>query len=188
MRMRSELTRVGVVLLCLSALGGCGKRDTATAPPGPPPTLKVSSPALQEGQPIPAAYACTNQDHLGKSPPLSWTKGPEGTVGYAISMVDPDAGNFVHWFVAGIPPNVTDLPEGASPGGTLPSGALELPNDFDKKGYGGPCPPPGPTHRYIVQVWALKSDVPARKADAELFQALVKGSAATGSLTVTYQR
>ncbi len=188
MRMRSELTRVGFVLLSLSALGGCGKRNTTTAPPGPPPTLKVSSPALQEGRPIPAAYACSDQDHLGKSPPLSWTKGPEGTVGYAVSMIDPDASNFVHWFVTGIPPNVTDLPEGASPGGALPSGALELPNDFDKKGYGGPCPPPGPTHRYIVQVWALKSDVPARKADAELFQALVKGSAATGSLTVTHHR
>ncbi len=47
---------------------------------------------------------------------------------------------------------------------------------------------PGKTHHYTLQVWALKRDVPARKADAELFQALLKSAAATGSITVTHQR
>ena len=186
--MRSEFSLVGLLLLSLPALGGCGRSKSTTPPPGPPATLAVTSPALRQGQPMPAAYACTDSDHLGKSPPLAWAKGPEGTVGYAISMVDADAGNFVHWFVTGVPAGVTALPEGASSSGFLPSGAVELPNDFDKKGYGGPCPPPGTPHNYILQVWALKDDVPARKADAELFQALLKASAATGSLTVTFQR
>lgn len=186
--MRSGIGLVGFAFSSLLALGGCGKRGSSSPPAGPPTMLTVTSPALQEGQPIPAAYTCKDGDHLGRSPPIAWTKGPEGTVGYAVSMVDPDAGNFVHWFVTGIPPNVTALPEGASPGGALPTGAVELPNDFDKKGYGGPCPPPGATHHYILQVWALKSDMPARKADAELFQALVKTAAATGSITVTFQR
>ena len=186
--MRSGFSLVGLILLSLPGLGGCEKSKSTTPPPGPPLTLTVTSPTLQQGQPMPAAYACTDSDHLGKSPPLAWAKGPEGTVGYAISMVDSDAGNFVHWFVTGVPASVNALPEGASSSDLLPSGAVELPNDFDKKGYGGPCPPPGKPHHYVLQVWALKRDVPARKADAELFQALLKASAATGSLTVTYQR
>jgi Raf kinase inhibitor-like YbhB/YbcL family protein len=186
--MSSGVGLFALILLSLPALGGCGKSRTTTPPPAPPSTLRVTSPALQPGQPMPAAYACTDPDHLGKSPPIAWDKGPEGTVGYAVSMVDPDAGNFVHWFVTGVPASVTSLPEGASASALLPSGAVELPNDFDRKGYGGPCPPAGTTHHYILQVWALRRDVPARKADAELFQALLRSAAATGSLTVTHQR
>ncbi len=178
----------GLVLLSLPVLGSCGKSASTTPPPAPPSTLRVTSETLRPGLPIPAEYACSDRDHLGKSPPIAWDEGPEGTVGYAVSMVDPDAGNFVHWFVTGIPASVTSLPEGASSSALLPSGAVELPNDFGRKGYGGPCPPPGKTHHYTLQVWALKRDVPARKADAELFQALLRSAAATGSITVTHQR
>lgn len=28
-------------------------------------------------------------------------------------------------------------------------------NDFSTTGYGGPCPPPGPPHRYIFTLYAL---------------------------------
>jgi phosphatidylethanolamine-binding protein (PEBP) family uncharacterized protein len=45
---------------------------------------------------------------------------------------------------------------------------VELPNDLDKKGYGGPCPPPGAVHHYVLEVRALKSRVDATKADAAL--------------------
>jgi Raf kinase inhibitor-like YbhB/YbcL family protein len=40
------------------------------------------------------------------------------------------------------------LAEGSSGGGK------EGMNDF---GYGGPCPPPGPAHRYFFQVYALST-------------------------------
>jgi len=28
-------------------------------------------------------------------------------------------------------------------------------NDFNKLGYGGPCPPKGPAHRYVFKLYAL---------------------------------
>jgi Raf kinase inhibitor-like YbhB/YbcL family protein len=150
--------------------------------------LEITSPALRADQPIPAEYACTDSTHLGKSPPLSWTKGPEGTAAYAVTMRDPDAKDFVHWALINLPPSTTSLPGGASPGGALPSGAIELSNDFGKPGYGGPCPPPGALHHYVIEVTALGTKLGATKADAKLFQQIEANALASGRITVTYQR
>ena len=175
-------------ILSLSAAGALGCSITSATPAVAHPALAVSSPALTEGKPIPAPYACTDYDHLGKSPPLSWAAGPEGTTGYAITVTDPDAKNFVHWALVSVPGGTTSLPEGASPGGPLPTGATELPNDFGKPGYGGPCPPPGTPHHYLFRVYALKTPVSANKPDASFFKALDAAALAVGTITVTFQR
>jgi|HubBroStandDraft_6_1064221.scaffolds.fasta_scaffold181174_3 Raf kinase inhibitor-like YbhB/YbcL family protein len=176
--------------LCVAlALGGAAcPSERPPAPPGAAGKLEVTSTALAEGQPIPAPYACTDYDHLGKSPPLAWSAGPEGTAGYVVTAVDPDAKGFVHWALVSIPAGVTSLPEGASPGGSLPAGAIDLPNDFDKKGYGGPCPPPGKPHHYVFQVTAVKKPLAASKADGGFFQELAASTLASGSITVTFHR
>jgi Raf kinase inhibitor-like YbhB/YbcL family protein len=180
--------------LGLVALGAvaCSK------PPPAPATMRLTSTALQPDAPIPAPYACTDYEHLGKSPPLSWTPGPAGTVAYAVTVVDPDAKGFVHWAFIDLPTSVTSLPEAASPvtmgdtpkppGGALPPGAVELPNGFGKKGYGGPCPSPGAPHHYVFKVTALASPVDATKADDAFFAALDAKALATGSVTVTFKR
>ncbi len=188
MRMRSKLRLVGFALASSIALAGCGKAGSTARPISPPETIRVSSPTLSEGQSMPAASACTDAEHLGKSPALAWSKGPPETVGYVVTLVDPDAKNFVHWVVTGIPASVTELPEGASPGGPLPDGARDLINDYDRSGYGGPCPPAGAAHHYIFQVWALRRPIPTGKPDAAFFQELVNSSAGSGKLTVTFQR
>jgi hypothetical protein len=37
----------------------------------------------------------------------------------------------------------------------LPNGAKQGVNDFKNVGYGGPCPPRGPAHRYFFKLYAL---------------------------------
>ena len=83
------------------------------------------------------------------SPQLSWSNPPDGTLGYAILMIDTDATDFIHWILYNIPTSVTSLDEGAS----TPSGATTVTNDWSTSGYGGPCPPA--THTYAFRVYAL---------------------------------
>jgi Raf kinase inhibitor-like YbhB/YbcL family protein len=97
---------------------------------------------------------------LNESPELSWRNAPAGTRAFAVTIFDPDAPGpgWWHWAVARIPANVTQLPENASASGYLKRiGAIEARNDFDIDGYGGPCPPPGKPHRYVITVYALNS-------------------------------
>ncbi|EEA02256.1 PEBP family protein [Burkholderia sp. H160] len=134
---------------------------------------------------------CKGGNH---SPQLTWRDAPAGTRGFAITMFDEDAPGrgWWHWVVAGIPASVNTLPENASSSGFLQKlGAVEARNDFDTDGYGGPCPPPGKPHRYVITVYALNSaDLhlaqgrPALMFDHEI------GTAAIGSarLVVNYGR
>jgi len=53
----------------------------------------------------------------------------------------------------------------------LRNGARQGRNDFGKIGYGGPCPPTGPAHRYFFKLYALREETGlsagATKADLE---------------------
>ena len=138
------------------ALAGCGASHATKTPTTKPPPgrIKLSSPAFADGGTIPKRYACPRN----VSPPLRWSGVPAGTRELALEMIDVDApgGAFVHWAVAGIPPRTT----GIAPGGAVPAGAVVGRNDFGKIGYGGPCPPAGNAHRYVLTLLAL----PARSA------------------------
>jgi hypothetical protein len=48
-------------------------------------------------------------------------------------------------------------------------------NDFGRSGYGGPCPPRGPVHRYYFRLYALDVDTLGLRAGAgrgELLRAI----------------
>ena len=117
--------------------------------------LAISSTAFAPGDTIPLLYACDLD--LGISPPLRWTGAPLGTLSFALILDDPDApgGTFVHWVLYNLPAATDSLAEGASPGGALPAGSLEGITDYGIQSYGGPCPPPGPAHRYYFRLYAL---------------------------------
>nr|WP_176929133.1 YbhB/YbcL family Raf kinase inhibitor-like protein [Paraburkholderia lycopersici] len=129
-----------------------------------------------------------------QSPGLTWRNAPTGTRSFAITIFDRDAPGrgWWHWAVANLPAQVTSLPENASASGALRKlGAIEARNDFNVDGYGGPCPPPGNPHRYVVTVYALRIDaLPlAQGRPAALFDREISGSAlASAQLTVTYGR
>ncbi|MGY6257880.1 YbhB/YbcL family Raf kinase inhibitor-like protein [Paraburkholderia caledonica] len=129
-----------------------------------------------------------------RSPQLTWHDAPAGTRGFAITMFDPDAPGrgWWHWAVAGIPATVASLPENASASGFLRKlGAVESRNDFDTDGYGGPCPPPGKPHRYVITVYALNTaDLRLAQGRPALMFDHEVGTAALGSarMVVNYGR
>ncbi len=103
------------------------------------------------------------------SPALSWSKGPEGTLSYALTCYDPDAptgSGWWHWVVFDIPADVTSLPKGFKADDATIPGLIQSRTDFGKPGYGGPCPPPGKPHHYIFKVYALKVKTLGLTADA----------------------
>jgi phosphatidylethanolamine-binding protein (PEBP) family uncharacterized protein len=140
---------------------------TLAAQPQARPTLDVTSSAFANNGAIPSDYTC---DGGGMSPPLSWSKAPEGTKSIAVLVEDPDAphGTFTHWLVTGIAPTATSLPRGAA-------------------GYTGPCPPSG-RHHYLFRVFALDT-TPASGLSRPQFLTAINGHVlATGQLVGTYQR
>jgi Raf kinase inhibitor-like YbhB/YbcL family protein len=126
--------------------GGTGGDEGGTAPPTTATTLRLTSPAFGNGQPIPPEYTCVGDD---VSPPLAWAGVPGGTAELALVVRDPDADGFIHWVIAGLPPDGTGLARGDPP-----SQAVQGLNDFGRQGWSGPCPPSG-THNYDFRLYAL---------------------------------
>jgi Raf kinase inhibitor-like YbhB/YbcL family protein len=109
------------------------------------------------------------------SPEFHWSGAPTGSKSFAITIIDPDApkrGGWWHWVVFNLPGTTSGVVAGAGNQGSraLPAGSVQCQNDYGEPGYGGPCPPPGTTHRYLVRVYALSveklslgSDTPPSK-------------------------
>jgi len=149
--------------------------------------MRLSSEVIQEGGLIPKRYTCDGEN---VSPPLSWSGLPEGTRSLALICEDPDApsGNWVHWVLFNIPPDITTLEEGLPQKERLSDGSVQGVNDFHKVGYGGPCPPSG-THRYDFRLYALDTFLdlkPGAKKD-RLLKAMRGHVIAEGRLTGAYR-
>ena len=115
--------------------------------------MKITSDAFSYGEEIPPKYGCKGEDI---SMPLTFKDVPEESASLAIIMEDPDApdGLFVHWVIYNIPYNIEAFPEKVPPAAMLNHTIIQGFNDFDKIGYGGPCPPDKP-HRYFIKLYAL---------------------------------
>lgn len=116
--------------------------------------MAVNSEAIVDGVLL-DAYGKFGTQKKGFVPTLSLPlviENPVANCVYAIAMIDPDAGNFVHWIATNI--LTTNLPENASIDSK--EDMIQGKNDFGKNGYGGPTPP-DKTHNYIITVYALKA-------------------------------
>lgn len=116
--------------------------------------FSLESPAFDAGGNIPVRLTCDGED---VSPVLRWDGAPAGTRSYSLVTEDPDApgGTFTHWVLYDLPENSRELPANLPQENQLPNGARQGRNSFGKIGYGGPCPPPGPAHRYFFRLYAL---------------------------------
>ena len=132
--------------------------------------MKLSSNDFKDLERIPALHTCEGKNI---SPHLSWSESPEGTKSFLLSCTDPDSvgGEFIHWLICDIPKDVKEIPQG----GPLPKGAKEIPNDYGKASYGGPCPPPPNDHRYIFTIYAL-SKQNIKGITKRNFEEIIKGS------------
>jgi Raf kinase inhibitor-like YbhB/YbcL family protein len=152
-------------------------------------TLQLTSPAFAEGQTIPARYTCDDAD---VSPPLRWSAAPARTRSFAVVCDDPDApgGSWVHWVLYNLAATTSELPEELPATETLLGGAVQGVNDFNRSGYGGPCPPPGRPHRYCFRLYALSIELklPPHATKADLLAAMKGHVLAEAALTGTYQR
>lgn len=137
--------------------------------------FNLTTRAFENGATIPAKHTCKGDD---LSPPLDWDEIPKGTTSLALIMEDPDApgGTFIHWIVYNLPADNNGLEANIPRQKHLKNGATQGKNDFDKIGYGGPCPPKGEEHRYFFRLFALKKKLPPESANNEKdFYKAIKG-------------
>lgn len=146
--------------------------------------MELSSPAFDDGDPIPRTYGYDNDN---ANPPLRVSDVPDDAAALALVMDDPDAVEpagkvWDHWVIWNVDPTVSEIPEDW---GTI--GATEGRNDFGETDYGGPSPPDR-RHTYRIRLYALDTslDLPAGSTKADLEDAIHGHVLAEAELTGTF--
>lgn len=173
--------RLALSLGCLLALGAAHAGD-----------FRLEVDGGRDGRLAHAHYANVfGCDGDNRSPALRWHDAPAGTRSFVVTLYDPDAptgSGWWHWVVANLPAGTNHLDAGAgNPGGKLPPGARTIPGDNGEATYLGSCPPPGPAHRYVFTVHALKVDkldLPANATPALV--GFIAGMNGLGKASVTF--
>ncbi|MGA2654628.1 MAG: YbhB/YbcL family Raf kinase inhibitor-like protein [Gammaproteobacteria bacterium] len=138
--------------------------------------MTITASAFSANQSIPSLYTCEGKDI---SPALNWQNVPAQAKSLVLIVDDPDAPDpkspqrtWVHWVLYNIPAQTNGLPENVGVL-NLPQGTLNGLNDWNREGYGGPCPPIG-EHRYFFKLYALNTVLPDlhKPTKAQLLQAM----------------
>ncbi|MBP2157523.1 MULTISPECIES: YbhB/YbcL family Raf kinase inhibitor-like protein [Asticcacaulis] len=171
------------------ALPACAQQTSSAQP------FSVAVTDASGGRFTPAQYAsshgCTGEN---LSPAIAWQGAPANAKSFAVTIFDPDApgGGFWHWLASGIPATTKGLEAGVSHSPALAAlGVSEGVNGFGASGYGGPCPPRGQDHRYVVTVYALGVEtlpLPATATPAELEAAIQASTIAKAETTIRAAR
>ncbi|MBE2291868.1 MAG: YbhB/YbcL family Raf kinase inhibitor-like protein [Xanthomonadaceae bacterium] len=182
--------------------------------------MRIWSDSFENRGAIPAGFAMGQADGFAanRNPHLAWDDVPEGTRSFALLCIDPDAptvpetvgredlqipvaqprGDFVHWAMADIAPQVRSIAAGSCSDGVTargkrspagPAGARQGLNDYtgwfagdpqmegDYFGYDGPYPPFNDLrmHRYFFRLFALDVatlDLPPRFTAGDVLRAM----------------
>lgn len=146
--------------------------------------MQLRSSAFADGSGVPRRHTCDGED---LSPPLDWRDAPAGTQSFVLLCDDPDApgGTWHHWAAYDIPPTQASLAAGAA---QHAQGFKQAINDFQRAGYGGPCPPHrhGPHHYHFrllalaVERLAIRKDPSCRDVEREARKHLLAEAALVG--------
>lgn len=195
------MRRVIMVALLVVSCSPTDEAATPTSSTSPPPTttttappttttearaaFELSSPAFEDGAPIPGDYTCDGAD---VSPELSVVGIPTGAESIVLIADDPDAplGTWDHWVEFDIPADAGRLDIERDTGALGVQGV----NSWNLSGYGGPCPPGGESHEYSFTVYALDSilGLPAGVESGPVYSAMAGHVLGSVVLTGTYAR
>jgi Raf kinase inhibitor-like YbhB/YbcL family protein len=157
--------------------------------------FELHSPTWHNGGVVPAESLLPDCGGKNLSPALSWSGIPNGTRSFAVTLFDPDAPGgkgWWHWVVFDLNAGLRGLPAGAgAAGGSGLEGGKQTRNDYGSDGYGGPCPPSGSSHRYLLTVTALnvsKLPVPPQAEPARVAGVLAQHALAKATITLRYGR
>ena len=185
---------VSTIIAVACALG-CRSPRNAEPPKGKSggetvSTMVVTSTGFESGAEIPEKYTCEGEDI---SVPLAWSGVPASARSLALIVDDPDAPDpeapkmvWVHWVLYNLPVSAAGLAQGVK---ELPAGTGEGRNDWNRTGYGGPCPPIG-RHRYFHKLYALNTVLPdlGSPTKDELLAAMKGHIVARAELMGTYEK
>jgi Raf kinase inhibitor-like YbhB/YbcL family protein len=131
------------------------------AQPARPTPLVLTTTAWPDGGVIPVQFSQAGEQ---RSPALSWSMVPAGTVSFVLNMIDPDVAiqrgteTQPHWIVWNIPGSATGLAEGIKPGAQLENGARQI--SASGLQYRGPgAGAAGPMHHYTFELYALDTPI-----------------------------
>jgi Raf kinase inhibitor-like YbhB/YbcL family protein len=179
-------------MLCAAILPGNAQTlagSAGSAREGGAMSFKLTSSAFENGATIPKQFTCDGTD---LSPALEWSGAPEKTKSFSLIVDDPDApvGTWVHWVLYDLPADAKQLGEGVAKEEQLANGAQQGRNDFRRIGYGGPCPPAGPAHRYFFKLYALDAmlNLKAGASKADVEKAMAGHVLAQAALMGRYKR
>ena len=165
-----------LVILSMLFVPFAGINDTDDVYAAKKKKVKAVSSGIKKGiiDPKYGMYGSNLKDGIPTlSIPVKIKSKPKGTKYYAIYMYDPDAGNFCHWTAVNIKGKTKNIKANASKKNKPKM--IQGKNDFGTIGYGGPTPP-DKTHKYVIQVYALKSKVNLKKGyTAAEFKKTIKG-------------
>jgi len=155
--------------------------------------LRLSSPGIVDGDPIPARYTSKGGN---LSPPLSWSEVKAGAASIVITCEDLrglHGSPFTLWILFNLPPSLREIPEGISKDPLPPElpGAAQGINDTGSIGYDGPAPPlHHPAHRYLFQICSLDTTLELPPGiNRSVLQAAMEGHILeVGTLLGTFSR
>jgi Raf kinase inhibitor-like YbhB/YbcL family protein len=173
---RRHLSFIGASLACMMV--GMVPIALASVEDKMATKMEITSTAFAADASIPTRFTCEGEDI---SPALSWQGMPAGTKSLVLIVDDPDAPDpaapkitWVHWLLYNLPAGSSGLPESVK-SDELPDGTREGRNNWERTGYGGPCPPIG-RHRYFHKLYALDVLLPdLDQPDKAALEAAMKG-------------